>query len=359
MKNYQDIRYFISTLEQEGEILRVKDEINWKYGIGDRTRETQVSGVNGKALLFENIKDYPGHKIFTNGLGSYSRIAMALGLNRQTSLEEIARVFAQRISNLVEPVLVEDATFRENIHTSTEVDLEKLPVPWWNQQDGGRYIGTWHLNITKDPDTGIRNVGIYRMQLIGPRTTAVSVSPRSHLAMHIERAERKGISLEMAVAIAVDETLIMAGAAAPPFGTDEFYLAGGLRKEPVELVPCRTIRLDVPASSEIVLEGTIDPNRRVSEGPFLDYAGIPKKDPHAYLYEVSSLMFRNNPIFRGTAVGLPGAEDHLLLSLLSRAGCLDFHGNRIRQKIQNKLIARGLFKTFQFTGRLRQKLVQS
>lgn len=349
-----DIREFIAALDGSGDLIRFKEEIDWKFGVGDRARSVQAWGPEGRAILFENVKGYPGHKIFTNGLGSHKRMAIALGIDPGTSFREIAQEFTRRIANPIGPVLVDHAPLSENIHTESAVDLTKLPIPWWNRLDGGRYIGTWHLNITRDPDTGIRNVGIYRMQLLSSRTTAISISPGSHLAVHIEKAARRGVPLEMAAAIGVDETLIMAGASAPPYGVDEYYLAGGLSRKPVELIACNTVDLAVPASSEIVLEGTIDPTERVSEGPFLDYAGIPKKDPNGYVFDVSALKFRNNPIFRGTAVGLPGAEDHLLCSLLSKAGCLDFHGNRIRQKVQNTLIKRGFFRTFQFVGRVRQ-----
>ena len=247
--------------------------------------------------------------------------------------------------------MTEDARVKEVIYTEDGVDLLRLPVPWWNRADAGRYVGTWHLNITKDPETGVRNVGIYRMQLLGGRKTAVSVSPRSHLWLHLAKARSKGTSLEMAVAIGVDENIIMAAAAAPPYGTDEYSLAGGLCLEPIERTQCKTLALEVPASSEIVIEGQILPETRVKEGPFLDYSGIPNADPNALVFEVSALMSRREPIFRGAAIGAPGAEDHLLLSLLASAGCLDFHGSRVRQKIQNMLLRKKQFESFQRVGR--------
>lgn len=304
--------------------------------------------------MFENIKDYPGSRILTNGLSSYSKMAIALGLEPATPFKDIVKIFKQRISHPIEPVLVDGGPVKENILTGNDVDLDKLPVPWWNRKDAGRYIGTWHLNITKDSETCTRNVGIYRMQLLGSRRTAISISPRSHISLHLKKAESKNVPLEMAVAIGVDETLIMSGAAAAPYGTDEYQLAGGLRQEPIALTRCHTVDIEVPASSEIVIEGKITPKIRIKEGPFLDYSGIPKSDPNGLVFEVSCVMYRDNPIFRGAAIGIPGAEDHLLLCLLSCTGCLDFHGSRLRQKIQNVLLRKGLFSTFQLMGRLRQ-----
>jgi len=352
----KDLRDFISKLERSAELLRIKHQVDWKYEIGEITRKVKASDSKGHALLFENIKDYPGFNIFTNGLGSYSRIALALCLEPLTPVKDIVKVFKQRILEPVKSVMVKDSTFKENIFIGNSVDLTKLPVPWWNREDVGRYIGTWHLNITKDPETGIRNVGIYRMQFLNSNTTAISISPKSHLAIHLSKSERMGKPLEMGVAIGVDEALIMCAAAAVPFGVDEFNVAGGLRQRPVELIKCNTVDIEVPAHSEIVLEGKILPKVRVKEGPFLDYAGIPKSNPQAPIFEVTGMMYRNNPFFRGAVIGNAGAEDHLLYSFLSKADCLDFHGSRIRQKIQNALLKKSLFTAFQFMGRLRQLL---
>lgn len=353
----KSLRDLICIFEKYGELIRIVDFVDWNYEIGDRTRKSHLSDSAGPALLFENIKSYAGFTVMTNGLGSYSRIAITLGKEPTTSFKEIVNVFKDRVANPVPPVLVEKGPIQENILIGDNVNLLKLPVPWWNREDAGRYIGTWHLNITKDPETRIRNIGIYRMQLLDSRKTAVSISPRSHLALHLSKAEKKGIPLEMAAAIGVDETLIMAGAAAVPFGVDEYHIAGRLRQAPVELIKCRTVDIEVPASAEIVLEGKILPEIRINEGPFLDYSGIPKGDPNALVFEVTCMMYRNNPIFRGAAIGAPGAEDHLLYSLLSDANCLDFHGSRIRQLMQNYLFKKGFFRTSQLAGMFRHLLV--
>jgi UbiD family decarboxylase len=262
--------------------------------------------------------------------------------------------FKERARRPIPPVMVADGAVEENVLLNNHVDLLQLPVPWWSKQDGGRYIGTWHLNITKERDSGARNTGIYRMQVIDERKTSISFSPKSHLARHLSKAEDKNEPLEMAVAIGVDETLIMAGAAALPYGSDEFNLAGGLAREPIKLLKCKTVDLEVPSSAEIVLEGRILPKVRIKEGPFLDYSGIPNSDERAAVFELTKVMFRNNPIFRGAAIGIPGSEDHLLFSLLSRVNYLDFHGSRLRQKIQNFLLAKGFFRQSQIVGSIKR-----
>ncbi len=340
------LREFIILLEKNGSLVRIHEEIDWKYEIGKMTRQSRIP------LMFENIKDYADKKVFTNGVREYSSIALCLGLEHGTTLDETLKIMKKRISNPLLPEIIENGPVHENICKSGEIDLYNLPVPWWNEKDGGRYIGTWHLNVTKDSETGMRNIGVYRMQMMSRNQTTVSVYPGSHLYFHMKKAERNGQPLEMAVAIGVSETLVMSAGAAAPYGTDEYTIAGGLEQKPVELVKCRTVNLEVPADSEYVIEGIIKPGIRVKDGPYLNYAGRPNINLQALLFEVTAVTFRNNPIFRGTSIGIPGAEDHMLLSVLSRFNMVDFHGKRSKQKVQNFLLRNRYFRAFQLSGSL-------
>jgi 4-hydroxy-3-polyprenylbenzoate decarboxylase len=350
-----DFRKFISHLDNAGELKRIRDEVDWKYEVGEKTREA-LKGSSNKALLFENIKDYPEYMVFTNGLGTYRRVSMALGLEPRTPFRETVKVLKHRMSHPTEPVLIDDGPCRENIIAGDDVDLTKLPVPWWSRKDDGRYIGTWHINITKDSETGTRNVGIYRMQLKGPRKALINASPKSHLTHHLHKEEKKGVPLDMAVAIGISEPIIIAGGAAVPYGVDEFHIAGSLCQEPVTLIKCNTIDIEVPAASEIVIEGKVLPGKREKEGPFLDYSGVPSFNRYGYVFEVTGLMYRNNPIFRGAAIGEPGAEDHLLYRLIASSGYLDFHGSRLRQKAQNILLKKSNYRLFQASGTIKKRL---
>jgi UbiD family decarboxylase len=344
------LREFISALDRRGELLRIPDETDWKYGIGRLARKKNVP------MLFENIKGYPNKRVFVNGLSLTSSVGVALGMeDHGVSLKSLAKFIAGSFRNPIGPIL--SAAFPADENSLTQgIDLAILPVPWWSKIDAGRYIGTWHLNISRDPQTGVRNVGVYRMEILGPSQTTVSVSPRSHLARQLSEAEQRDEALPMAVAIGVDERLIISAAAAPAYGIDELALAGGLAGRPVELARCLTQPLEVPVDSEIIIEGFIKPGTRVQDGPFLDYAGIPSTNPSAHLFEVTALRFRDELIFRGTAVGRPGAEDHQLYALLSMAGLADFHGSRIRHLIQTFLLRRRAFRLFQLTGRASQFL---
>lgn len=342
----KDLRQFIHNLEQARRLVRIKEAADWKFEIGRITRERR------EPLLFENIKGYPGQRIFTNGLSDVSSIALALGVEPGTSRKTLISIAKKRAAEPIKPRQVEFGPVLANIVAASDVDLLKLPVPQWSDRDGGRYLGTWHINVTKDPEEGIRNVGVYRMQMLGPRQATVSASPRSHLSQHFAKAEAAGRSLPMAVAIGVSEPVMMAAAAAFPAGLDEYELAGALQGEAVELISCRTVDLEVPAFSEIIIEGFIHPNVRVKDGPYFDYTGKPNTNPNAFLFEAVGLIFRNNPIFRGTSIGLPGAEDHQLFAFLAELGLVDFHGSRLKHAIQQPLLRRHLFRTFQMAGKI-------
>jgi UbiD family decarboxylase len=341
-----DLRAFIEVLSAQDHLRRVRQSVDWKFELGKITREQQVP------LLFENIKDYPGHRVFTNGLSSPGLLALALGLEYEENLNTIIKVAQQRSQNPLPPQIITESPALQNVIPSPQIDFLTFPVPQWSTQDAGRYLGTWHINVSKDPDTGVRNVGVYRMQALGPKQATVSTSPTSDLGRQFAKAERAGQPLPMAVAIGVSETVMMAASAACPYGFDEYALAGGLEARSLRVMKCQTVDLEVPAESEIVIEGFLKPGARVQDGPYLDYAGKANTNPKAFVFEATRLMYRDNPIFRGSSVGIPGAEDHQIFSLLAHLNLVDFHGRRSRQRIQNPLLRKRLFGAFQFAGRL-------
>lgn len=340
------LRTFIDLLSQRGELKRISQPVDWKLELGEITRSHR------QPLLFENIRDYPGRRVFTNGLSNFSSLALALGLQpeegRKRAVEEVRR----RIETPVKPAMADGGPVMENVIEGPDINLFDFPVPQWSRHDAGRYIGTWHANVTRDPETGSRNVGVYRMQLLGPNQTTVSTTSRSHLGRHFAKAERMGRPLDMAVVIGAPEPVVMAAGSGYPAGSDEYDLAGSLCGGSVPLVRCRTLDLEVPAESEIVIEGTIRPGERVHDGPYLDYAGTPTENPGAYLFDVKCVMFRNHPIFRGAAVGHPAAEDQQLFALLAEFGLFDFHNSRPRHEIESRLIRGRLFRAFQLIGRV-------
>ena len=332
------LRSFIETLSNAGRLVRVRETTHWRFDLGRITRE------NKTPLLFENIAEYPGQRVFTNGLRDIGLIGLAFGLEGRISREDLIAEVRQRVAKPVSPRVVETGPVLENILQGSGINLLSLPVPHWNEKDCGRYLGTWHINVTKDPETGARNVGVYRMQLLGPNQATVSTAPESHLAQHVARAERDGRALPMAVAIGVSEAVIVAAAAAYPYGMDEYELAGGLQQKALELIRCQTVNLEVPAHAEIVIEGLIQPGVRVQDGPYFDYTGTTDTNPGAFLFEATRIVFRNDPIFRGTSIGVQGAEDHQIFAVLAELKLLDFHRSSVKKHVQDMMLKQRLVR---------------
>jgi len=325
---YKDLRGYINKLQENQLLLTVSTEVNWKYEIAGWLRKAGDLNSEGKvpAVLFKNIKGYPkDYNLFSLGLGSYGHIALALGLDVATNSKTLINVYKERSKNLLLPKLVPDGPVKENVHTGKDIDLFEFPVPWWTPKDGGRYIGTWHANVTKHPETGQRNVGMYRVEAISNDECAVGFLPFSHMGQHFSAAKKLGRPLEMAIVIGADETINMASATGCAYHIDEFALAGGLRKEAIELVKCETVDLEVPANAEIVIEGIVLTDKLVSEGPFGEhtgyYGGGVRQRP---VFKVTGITHRNNPIMRGSLLGRPITEFHILSDIINSAAALTF-----------------------------------
>lgn len=340
----------VEKLDKAGILHRIKEKVNWKYELG------QIARSSGRPILFECIDGYPDFRVLCNVLSTPLSFNAALGNPGDQGIGPLTYI-RKRQRKRIPPVFTEPAWDLE--YRGKSVNLYDLPVPWWHPADGGRYIGTWHVNITGRPETGIRNVGVYRMQVLDQRHTTLSVSPRSHLNRHMMEAEKRGESLPMGVGIGVPEPLVIAAAASLSEGDDETGFAGALMNSPFPLAVGETTDCVIPGTAEIVLEGRILPGKRVTDGPFMDYAGVPDSNPHAYKYEVTRIARKSPAIFRGTSVGLPGAEDHVLFSVLAKLGLTDFHGSRVRHLVQTLCLRHRLFKLLQMSGRFSQSVNKS
>lgn len=324
---FANLREFISALEKEGELLRISREVDWRYEVAAWTRLSYDSHPWRPALLFEKLRGYPpGYQVFTNGLGTYRRFARVLGLPPDTPVKEVIQTYKARMGNLIPPVVVSAGPVEENVVTGNQVDLYRFPVPWWHPRDGGRYIGTWHLNVSRNPETGIGNLGCYRMQVLDKNHTLIGFLPGSHLSLHCAKQEAGGQPLEMAVAIGAEETLVLAAATMVPEPVDEYAVAGGLRGRPVGVVKCSTVDLYVPSDAEIVLEGKVQPHRREPEGPFGEFTGYHSGGVRMRpVFEVTAIKWRTGPILRGMLHGKPIDEVHITSSISrSAAGLLAF-----------------------------------
>lgn len=312
-ENMYDLRSFITRLDEEGELARVKAEVDWKYELGAIAR--RVCGPPpGPALLFEKVKDYT-IPVFVGGLHTVRRIAIALGLDPQTDEPSLVKEYLRRLENPIKPTIVKNGPCKENKYLGKEVDVLKFPVPWWNEKDGGRYVGTLHQVVTKDLETGWTNVGIYRMMVHEPNVCGIIISPFQHIGQMYRKYQKVNRPMPVAVSIGNDPVAILASASAYPGGVEEWSMAGALRGSPVELVKCETVDLEVPSHSEIVLEGEIPPHEERLEGPFGEHTGFYGAGIRPLpILKVNCITHRNNPIFRGTSLGIPVTEQHRITS---------------------------------------------
>lgn len=302
-----DLRSFIKRLDDEGELARVKVEVDWKYELGAIALKC-LGPPAGPALLFEKVKGYT-IPVFTGGLLTVKRLAIALDLKPETDEKSLLLEWSKRLEKPFKPIIVSTGHCKENKYFGKDVDVLKFPVPWWTERDGGRYIGTWHQVIAKDPDTGWTNVGTYRMMVHEPTVCGIQFSPFQHVALIYAKYKKMNRHMPVAIAIGTDPVGMFVSTTPFPIGIDEWDMAGALRQRPLELVKTETADLVVPAHSEIILEGEISVSETRAEGPFGEHTGYygGGKRPLPVV-NIKCITHRNSPIFRGSILGKPITE---------------------------------------------------
>ena len=322
---YKNLGEFISRLEAEGELVRIREKVNPILQITEITDRVCKSARGGKALLFENVEG-SGMPVLINAFGSEKRMAMALGVG---DIEEIARQIdsllnmapPESIGDKLKmiPLLLDMAKFpprkitsrapcQEVTRTSGEVDLSILPALQCWPNDAGRFI-TFPLVFSTSLD-GRRNLGMYRMQIFDKNTTGMHWHIHKDGAHQFHEYKKAGKKMPVAVAIGSDPVVTYAATAPLPRGVDELLLAGLIRKKPVNLVKCITQDLWVPADAEIILEGYVDPAEDLRiEGPFGDHTGYYSPADYYPVFHVTAITHRKNPVYFTTIVGKPPMED--------------------------------------------------
>lgn len=293
---YQDMREFIAALEMSGELKRVKKEVSPEYELAGVCMKTIAQ--QGPVLLFEKVKGSPS-PVLNNPFGSRRRVALAL----QCEEKDLLGVWMERAEKKISPVIVEQGPCKEV--KVGRPDITRFPIPiLWHEGDGGPYI-TFGQFICKDPETGLRNVGIYRIQVKGPQRGGLLVKPPQHGGVCLEKAEAMGRPLEFALAIGTEPASYLCTQAPMGFGEDEYELASSLRGEPLELVKCESVDIEVPSHAEIVLEGRVLPKVREEEGPFGEWTGYMSGRAPRPVVEFTCLTHRKDPIYEVTYEGFP------------------------------------------------------
>lgn len=337
---YKSLRHFVDLLEARGELKRIAAPVDPALEITEIT--DRVCKQNGPALLFEQVigSEYP---VLINAFGSSKRMALALGAESieekaaelsdllewalsQTRKLDVKSFFPKiKWARLFLPARVNKAPCQEVI--DRDPDLSTLPVLTCWPGDGGPFF-TLPMVITRDPDTGIQNVGMYRMQVFDKKTTGMHWHLHKDGAHYFNKYRERGERMPVAVALGDDPAVTYAATAPLPEGISELFFAGYLRGKPVETVRCITNDLHVPANAEFVLEGYVDPAEPLRrEGPFGDHTGYYSLCDDYPVFHVTCMTRRKSPIYPATIVGRPPMEDcyiakateRLFLPLLKRA----------------------------------------
>jgi 4-hydroxy-3-polyprenylbenzoate decarboxylase len=332
---YKNLQAFIRELERRQELVRVKESVSSELEITEIADRMVKSG--GPALLFETVqdRDFP---VFIGGYGTAERTAVAMGVK---SLDDLAI----RVASLMKlnpgkgglkaafallpklrelkgffPKKVRGGPVQEVVLRGEQVNLGRIPILKCWPLDGGPFI-TLPLVITRDPESGELNLGMYRMQVLDKQSTAMHWQLHKVGRRHYDKAKKLGKRLEIAVAIGGDPILTYAATApVPPIpGVNEFNLAGFLRGRPVELTPGITVDLPVPAEAEFILEGYVDPAEElVVEGPFGDHTGFYTLEEPYPRFHVTAITHRKNAVYPATIVGRPPMEDAYLIEASER-----------------------------------------
>lgn len=304
---YADLREYLSALENKGKLKRVKKEVDkdWEVAAVCRQLFKKIPPQKRPALLFENVKGFQ-IPIVAGVLGASKEI-YAIGLETD-SVEGINQKWDRALENPLAPRMVSTGPCKENIWHGDQVDLFKLPVPIWTVgEDPGPFFTSPYV-ITKDPETGNRNVGTYRMQVKGRNKTGFLIGVRQDAAWHLRQNNRQNKPTPVAVVIGTDPSIGYVSVSKMSEALDEFAVAGALRGAPVDLVRCETVPLEVPATAEIVLEGEIPPNALENEGPFGEYTGYMGPAGDQPFFNVKCMTFRNNPVYQAFISQMPPSE---------------------------------------------------
>ncbi|MGD0237395.1 MAG: UbiD family decarboxylase [Syntrophorhabdales bacterium] len=319
-----EFRDFLRLLNKRGEIVHVKKRVDRKYEIGGYLWAYEQ---RGKAVRFEQVKGSTMPVI--GGLyQNWKRIGLSLGQTGTFGQKEMYALFQSAVAHALPPTKVSTGPVKEIILKGEGIDMGKLPVPTLFEGDGGPYI-TAGAGICRNPENGLYNIGIYRMQVVGKDRILVWAFPGSDLNAIYKAYEGRGQELDFAVAIGVDPAFFATAVSKVPTDVDEMAVAGGLRGRPIKVVQGETTDLLIPAYAEVVIEGKINPKERITDGPFADHGGIYKGGSSPVL-KVSSVLQRRDAVFHVILAG--DSEEHCTASEI--LAC--FWGQNILDDLQAK-----------------------
>lgn len=331
----RDLRGFLNLLDQRGQLRRISALVDPELEITEISNRMLQCG--GPALLFERVKGSP-YPVAVNVMGTVERICWAMNLERPEELEDLGRKLAMLQQPKPPKKLAQAIDFgkvlfdvvkakplrdflppcHQVVLKDEAVDLRQIPMIRPYPGDAGRLV-TLALVITKDCETGIPNVGVYRLQLQSHNTMTVQWLSVRGGARHLRKAVQAGKKLDIAIALGCDPLLVMAAATPIPVDLSEWLFAGLYAGQGVHLAKCKTVDLEVPAQAEFVLEGTITPGEVGTDGPAGDHMGVyGPQNPEAPLVRVHCVTHRKNPVYLTTFSGRPPKEEAMMAIALNR-----------------------------------------
>ncbi|MBI3079129.1 MAG: UbiD family decarboxylase [Deltaproteobacteria bacterium] len=315
---YDSLKALIADLEKDGSLQHVPIEVDPAWEVAAVMRRVfRMPQAQRPAVLFDRIKgsDLP---LVVGLYGSRRTYARILGVT-PTRINER---WLHALAHPVPPVFVSGGPCKEVVLRGEAVDLTRFPVPTWTPgRDIAPYIAGASV-VTRDPESHVRNVGIYRLQLKGRDRTGLNINPPQHIGIHSRKYRARGQPMQVAMALGADPVVSMVAAAKFPPDTDEFAIAGGLRGAPLELVKCETVDLEVPATAEIVIEGTADLEHLEPEAPFGEYMGYMSPQRLNPVLRVTAVTCQRRAIFHALLSQKPPSESSMLRGISNEASLL-------------------------------------
>ena len=326
---FHDLREFMEACDQAGEMTTIHKEVDWNLEAGAIAR--RITEIGAPMAFMPRIKGCAegfsilGSPISKGWNSDFARVAIALGMDVHSPFETLMDEFIQRMKNPIRPLQVKTGPCKENILRGKDINLFKFPAPYLHEGDGGRYIDTFGVTVTKDPDSSWVNWGVYRHMIHNKSIMGGIVNPFQHIGMmYYQKYEAFNKPMPFTIFWGGCMTATMVGSMGIPAGVSEAEIAGGLRRAPMQLVKCETNDLLVPATAEYVIEGHVRPYERWDEGPFGEATGY-RASPRMPrpVFRVDCVTHRNNPIMSISCPGVELDECEILNGVFSLTSSMD------------------------------------
>ncbi|HZA56138.1 MAG TPA: UbiD family decarboxylase [Candidatus Udaeobacter sp.] len=320
-----DLRFWLDRVDELGQLEKI-DGVHWELELSTLAElfneRFAEQGKPRPALLFDRIVGYPeGCRVAANLVSSSGRLSLTMGMDSRLTDFEFIQRWRHRVKEIspIEPEVVQNGALFEKTMFGDDIDLLSFPVPRWHELDGGRYIGTDDLVVTRDPDDGWINVGVYRVMVYGKDRIGLHMSPGKHGRVHRDKYFQAGKPCPVAISFGHHPIYFLVASADAPYGVSEYAYAGGILGQPVKLVRAPLTGLPLPADCEIAIEGEVVPGDTTVEGPFGEWTGYYTSSQNEPFLRVKAVYYRRDPILCGFPLLRPSSGDNLHHCLIRSA----------------------------------------